>query len=105
MPGHNPISKAVKREETAHAVQKYRSFYDEKKGGGALVRKQRYMESLVVAQNRSGMLRIGYYILNQYRHLTRKMFCPSSVKLLPKRCNGRNSRSASATDVKAASRD
>lgn len=45
------------------------------------------------------------YILIQYRHLTRKMFCPASVKLLLKRCNGRNSRSASPTDVKAASRD
>ena len=44
MPGRNPISKAVTREETAHAAKKYRSFYDEKKGGGALVRKQRYME-------------------------------------------------------------
>ena len=44
MPGHNPISKAVKREETAHAARKYRSFYDENKGGGSRVRKQRYME-------------------------------------------------------------
>ena len=46
MPGriHNPISKAVKREETAQAAKKYRSFHAEKKGRGSLVRKQRYME-------------------------------------------------------------
>lgn len=41
---HNPISKAVKREKTAHAAEKYRSFHDEEKGGGFLVRKQRYRE-------------------------------------------------------------
>ena len=45
MLGRNPISKAVKREETAYAAKKYRSFYDEKKGGGALVRKARKPES------------------------------------------------------------
>lgn len=41
---HNPISKAVKREKTAHAAEKYRSFHDEENGGSFLVRKQRYRE-------------------------------------------------------------
>ena len=49
-------------------------------------------------------LYVGYNP-NQYRHLIRKMFSPSSVKLLPKRLSGRNSRSASLTESKAASRD
>ncbi len=38
---HNPVSKAVKREETANVAQTYRSFHDEEKGGNFLVRKQR----------------------------------------------------------------
>ena len=41
---HNPVSKAVKREDTARVAEKYRSFHNEEKGGSVLVRKQRYME-------------------------------------------------------------
>ena len=41
---HNPVSKAVKREDTAHVAVKYRSFHNEGMGGSSLVRKQRYME-------------------------------------------------------------
>ncbi len=41
---HNPVSKAVKRKETAHVAANYRGFHDEKKGGSAVVRKERYME-------------------------------------------------------------
>ena len=41
---HNPISKAVKREDTAQVAASYRSFHDEDRGGNFQVRKQRYME-------------------------------------------------------------
>ena len=41
---HNPVSKAVRPEAIAPAARKYRSFHDEKNGGSALVRKQRYGE-------------------------------------------------------------
>lgn len=41
---HNPVSKAVSREETAQVARKYRSFHNEQKSGGLLDRKQRYME-------------------------------------------------------------
>ena len=41
---HNPISKAVKREDTAHVARNYRGFHDVDKGGSVHVRKQRYKE-------------------------------------------------------------
>ena len=41
---HNPVSKALKRDETAQVARKYRSFHDEEKGGSSVVRRQRYME-------------------------------------------------------------
>ena len=45
------------------------------------------------------------YIPNQYRHLIRKMFLPSSVKLLRNRWNGRNSKSSAPTSSNAIARD
>ena len=41
---HNPISKAVEREEFAQVAETYRSFHDENNGGSTLVRKQHYQE-------------------------------------------------------------